>query len=231
MGSARGVLLFSLALLSAPALGAEPASGLRVGRITIRTQNVFSEVEAKSGKLYRALDRARVKTRPSVIAKFLLFHEGEPYDEEKLRATERNLRELGFLKAAKVTAREPRNGRVDVDVETQDSWTLVPGVPLASAGGTTTYGLQLLERDLLGTGRELSISYNKEVERITRVVEFIDPTLFGPYWEGRFSFGHNSDGNRVRASVIHPFTTLTALESHEARLDVFSQTTRTYDAG
>jgi hypothetical protein len=219
-------------LLTAFRLGAEEpeSSPLRVGKITIRTENVFSPRETTSG-LYRTLNRAHVTTRPAVIRKFLLFKEGEPYDPEKLKETEKNLRELGFLKSAAVTAGAPHGGLVDVLVVTQDSWSLLPGVPIASAGGQTTYGLQLLERNLLGRGRELSLSYNKEVQRITRILEYIDPYLFGSYWTGRFSQAWNSDGERTRAEVIHPFSALSSLRSHELGLDVFRQTTRTYALG
>jgi hypothetical protein len=222
----------ALGLLIAPGLGAEEPENpsLRVGRITIRTVPVFSREEATSG-LYRALNRVHATTRPVVIRKFLLFKEGDPYAPGKLEETEKNLRELGFLKSASVTAGAPHGGLVDVLVVTQDSWSLLPGLPIASAGGQTTYGVQLLERNLLGTGRELSLSYNKEIERITRVVEYIDPYLLGSYWSGRFSQAWNSDGERTRAEVSHPFSSLSSPLSHDVRLDVFGQTTRTYAAG
>jgi hypothetical protein len=223
------VLLTSLRSLG---LGAEEPEGppLRVGKITIRTVPVFSREEATS-RLYRAMNRAHVTTRPSVIRKFLLFKEGDPYDPGKLKETEKNLRELGFLKSASVTAGAPRGGVVDILVVTQDSWSLLPGIPIASAGGQTTYGLQLLERNLLGTGRELSFSYNKEIQRITRILEYIDPYLLGSYWSGRFSQGWNSDGERTRAELSHPFSYLSSPRSHDFGLDVFGQTTRTYADG
>ncbi|HSB63658.1 MAG TPA: hypothetical protein VLJ18_05800 [Thermoanaerobaculia bacterium] len=221
-----------LALLIALRLGAEEPEGpaLRIGRITIRAVNVFSPQETTS-RLYRAMNRAHVPTHPSVIRKFLLFKEGDPFVPGKLEETEKNLRELGFLKSASVTASAPHGGVVDVLVVTQDSWSLLPGVPIASAGGQTTYGFQLLERNLFGTGRELSLSYNKEIQRITRIVEYVDPYLLGSYWSGRFSQGWNSDGERTRAEVIHPFSSLSSAQSHGLRLDVFGQTTRTYTDG
>ncbi len=221
-----------LVLLSARPLGATGSgtASLRIGKITVRSENVFSPRETTS-RLYRAMDRAHVATRPSVIRRFLLFKEGDAYDPRKLEETERNLRDLGFLKSASVSAGPPHDGLVDVLVATQDSWSLLPGVPIASNGGTTTYGVQLLEGNLLGTGRELSFSYNKEIDRTTRVLEFFDPYLFGSYWSGRFSQAWNSDGRRTRAEVIHPFVSLSSPRSNAFGLDVFGQTTRTYADG
>ncbi|MGE5715065.1 MAG: hypothetical protein ACM369_00305, partial [Acidobacteriota bacterium] len=66
---------------------------------------------------------------------------------------------------------------------------------------------------------------------ITRVLEYVDPYLFGSYWTGRFSQGWNSDGKRTRAEVSHPFSALSSLRAHEFGLDVFGQTTRTYADG
>ncbi len=228
----RGAAALHLALL-VPLAGraAGPEDGLRVGAITIQTENVFSPDEADSGRLYGALNRVRIKTRPEVIRSFLLFREGDPFEKEKLAETERNLRTLPFLKSASVTAEEPHDGVVDVLVVTQDRWTLLPGVPIASNGGTTTYGLTLLERDFLGTGREISFAYNQEIERITRVLSFADPSLFGAYWAARVSEGWNSDGNRTRADVIHPFVSLESPRAHQLGLDVFGQTTRLYGEG
>jgi hypothetical protein len=226
------VMASSLVLLTALRLGAEEPENpaLRVGKITIRTVPVFSQDEATS-RLYRAMNRAHVTTRPAVIRKFLLFKEKDPYDPKKLEETEKNLRELGFLKSASVTAGAPHGGLVDVLVVTQDSWSLLPGVPIASNGGQTTYGLQLLERNLLGTGRELSFGYNKDIQRITRIIEYIDPYLLGSYWSGHFAQGWNSDGDRTRAEVSHPFSSLSSPRSHDFSLDVFGQTTRTYADG
>ena len=232
----RGKILrgaaFGLALLVPLALrAAGPEEALHVGTITIRTENVFSKEEEDEGRLYQALNRVRIKTNPDVIRKFLLFREGEPFEKQKLEETERNLRTLPFLKAVSVTAGEPHEGAVDILVVTQDRWTLLPGVPIASNGGTTTYGLQVLERDFLGTGREISFAYNREIERLTRVLSFTDPNLFGAYWAARVAQGWNSDGNRTRAEVIHPFVSLVSPSAHRAGLDVFGQTTRFYADG
>src|SRR5260370_1618761 len=49
------------------------------------------------GWVYRAADALHIETRESVIRKFLLFQEGDPYDPTRLEESERNLRVLPFL--------------------------------------------------------------------------------------------------------------------------------------
>src|SRR6202162_2810069 len=92
----RAALTGLLVALSCRVLADEPP--LRVGSITIRALNVFSPEEAAHGWVYRAADALHIETRESVIRKFLLFREGEPYDPARLEETERNLRVLPFLK-------------------------------------------------------------------------------------------------------------------------------------
>ena len=191
------------ALFSAAAGSAQP--DLRIGKITIRTLNVFSPEEAASGWFYRAADALHVTTRSGVVRRFLLFHEGDSYDPELLAQTERNLRQLHFIKLAWVVAALPHDGLVDVDVTTQDGWTTEIGGSFGSKGGKTTYGVNLSEKNLAGSGRTLAVGYDKDTERITRSFEFLDPYLFGPYWSESLLISTTSDGYQQELEVKRPF--------------------------
>lgn len=190
--------------LAAPA-AAPGEEALRVGQIRVRTLDVFSPEEASRGWLYRTADALRVQTRESVIRKFLLFEEGDPFDRSLLEQTERNLRTLPFLKSSSVTASAPHDGVVDVEVVTQDAWTTEPGISFGGKGGATTYGFDLKEKDFLGTGRTVAVSYSKDPDRVSRALEYRDPYLFGPYWIGSFAYLDNSDGGEQRVRVGRPF--------------------------
>jgi Surface antigen variable number repeat len=229
MRAGRRMVLGLAAILVAAGLAAgEP---LRIGTITIRSLDVFSPAEASRGWFYRAANSLHIETRPSVIRKFLLFREGDPYDPAKLAESERNLRQLGFIKLASVVPRPPHDGLVDVDVVTQDAWTTEPGVSFGSKGGTTTYGFDLKEKDLLGTGRELSLNYDKGTERTTRSIQYKDPYIFGPYWFGQLVYAINSDGREEKAQVERPFFSFTSPWSLNALFDNLRQNERIYQSG
>jgi hypothetical protein len=193
-----------LLALSIPlaAAGDEP---LRIGRITVRSVNVFSPEEAARGWLYRAANAVHFETRESVIRKFLLFREGDPYDSTRLEETERNLRALPFLKAASVLPGPKHDGFVDVEVTTQDAWTTQPGISYGKKGGVTTYSFSFEEKDLLGTGRSAQVLYGKDVDRINRFVAYKDPYFFGPYWNADFLYSANSDGTEEAVRIGRPF--------------------------
>ncbi len=189
-------------LIAPAAAGQEP---LRVGRITIRSVNVFSPEEAARGWVYRAANAVHFETRESVIRKFLLFREGDRYDAARLEETERNLRALPFIKTASVLPGPRHDGLVDVEVTTQDAWTTQPGISYGKKGGVTTYSFSLEEKDLLGTGRSAQVSYGRDVDRINRFVQYKDPYFFGPYWNADFFYSANSDGSEEAARIGRPF--------------------------
>lgn len=201
-GSVRAAVLGLALLCSALAGGQEP---FQIGQVTIRALDVFSPEEAARGWLYRAADALHIETRESVIRKFLLFAEGDVYNPTRLEETERNLRALPFLKSASVTAGPPHDGVVDVEVVTQDAWTTEPGISFGGKGGTTTYAFDLKEKDFLGTGRQVAVAYARGTERIIRLVQYKDPYLFGPYWNGNFTYLYNSDGAEARVRINRPF--------------------------
>ncbi len=224
----RAALTGLLAALPCRVLADEP---LRVGQIAIRSLNVFSPEEAARGWLYRAADALHIETRESVIRKFLLFREGEPFDPALLEETERNLRLLPFLKAASVLPGPPHDGVVDVTVTTQDAWTTQPGISFGKKGGVTTYAFSLEEKDLLGTGRSAAVAYGKDIDRINRSVEYKDPYLLGPYWNSDFLYSSNSDGTEEAIRIGRPFYSFVTPWATDFLLTHLSQNDRIFEDG
>ncbi|HYK41497.1 MAG TPA: hypothetical protein VE007_03850, partial [Thermoanaerobaculia bacterium] len=220
-------------LLANVAVGQEPVpEPPRVGTITIRALDVFSPEEAARGWLYRTANAVRFNTRESVIRKFLLFREGEVFDPLRLDETERNLRVLPFLKSALVTAGKPHDGVVDVEVITQDAWTTEPGISFGGKGGVTTYGFDLKEKDFLGTGRTLSIAYDKDAERSNRSFEYIDPYFLGKsYVLGDFLYANNSDGEEERVAIGRPFAAFSSRNSASILFDHLTLSNRIFARG
>jgi hypothetical protein len=218
-------------LVSATAGGVAAGEPVRVGTITVRTLDVYTAGESESGWPYRAAAAVHVKTRESVIRKFLLFHEGDPYEPERLVETERNLRSLRFIKRASVVAGPAHDGVVDVTVTTQDTWTTEPSLAVSRKGGVSTFGASLTERDLLGSGRELEIAYDEETTRISRSFMFTDPNLFGPYRKGWVFHSENSDGQADQGGIERPFSSVSTARSGALLYDVSRGHERIYRNG
>jgi hypothetical protein len=199
------LLPLALSLLLGSPLFAQATPPLRIGKVTIRNLDVYTAHEASRGRFYRTADRLHIETKPSVIERFLLFHEGDEYRPERLAETERNLRTLRFLKSASVTASPPHDGVVDVTVTTQDSWSISPETQGGSKGGASTYGVNLSDGNVFGYGKDISVGWDKGADRSRSTIEYNDPSFFAPYWNAKVRYGSNSDGYEHRMVVTRPF--------------------------
>ena len=116
-----------------------PVPELRIGRVILERNNIFSpeEVAAAGGAervLRRAMNGLHVGTREHIVRRELLFAAGDAYDPADLAETERNLRRLGFLNNVRVVAVDTLDdGTVDVMVSTRESWTLQANVGFSLA--------------------------------------------------------------------------------------------------
>ena len=203
----------------------------RIGAITVETREVFSGEEASRGWLYGVADALHTTTRESVVRRFLLFAEGDPFDPVLLEESERNLRLLGFIKSASVTAGWAHDGVVDIIVVTQDALTLQIGVSGGSIGGRLLGGLKLGEHNLFGTGRELTVGFGKEMQRSFRSIELRDPSLFAAYGVGHLLYASNSDGADRVLEYQRPFYSVRTPWAVELDLRDISQRDAIYSGG
>ncbi len=203
----------------------------RIGMITINSVDVYSKSEAAKGRFYRAADALHIETRDSVIRKFLLFHEGDEYRPERLAETERILRALHFLKSASVTASPPHDGIVDVTVTTQDAWSIAPETQAGNKGGESTYGASITDSNLLGLGKEVSLSWDKTIDRTRLALDYQDPALNSRFWSAHLAYGHNSDGYDRRFVLRRPFYSFATPWSADLSWLAFQQDDRIYANG
>src|SRR5262249_15469549 len=146
---------------------------------------IIGKITITPGALFRGRANVlHVQTREPLLRSFLLFHEGEPFDEARLRETERNLRALDFLRSASVTASEPHDGVVDVSVVTEDAFTTDFNADFSNDGGRSLYDVDLTQKNLFGSGAEADLRFANGRERNTRSLELLHPALLGAYWNG-----------------------------------------------
>src|SRR2546422_7190293 len=199
----------------APAGGAAPAEAgpvpaadrpILIGRITIEIVDVFDPSKpGEDGWFNRFVDLLHIRTREEVIRRQLLFHEGDVLDPEVLAETERNLRALGYLRKAEVTADQHENGVADVHVRVQDSWTTRASYRLGRTGGHTRAELEAQEGNLLGFGKQLGFSFASNQDRKQDTFEYSDEQLFGTRVHMDVSHTNSSDGNGDAFLLERPF--------------------------
>ena len=211
-------LLCAIACRGAPATeAAQPvpspaeleARGTIIGEIHIVVGDVFDTgVEGESGWLYRTANKLHINTRESVVRDQLLFKPGEPYRHRVVLETERLLRANDYLYDAVITPVAYDGRTVDLEVRTRDVWTLNPGFSFSRKGGENTWGAQIEEDNLLGTGRALDFEWQSDVDRESFGVSYFDPHFRHSFTRLGVAYIDADDGSTKLLQVNRPFYAL-----------------------
>lgn len=208
------------------------AAGARIGEITIRSLQIFDVDDPRENKaLYRAANRLHIRTHESVIRAYLLFSSGDLYSARVLQETERNLRDLRFLREPTVRATRYRDGVVDIEVITHDVWTLQVGPSFGRSGGTNSSSFSFADQNFLGRGKTLILGVERNIDRTGQVVEWRDPSINGSRWHDDIYWSKTSDGHERRLGIWRPFYALTSRNSYGLLASDSMLTTTRYALG
>ena len=194
-----------------PSFAELEAAQARIGEVRVRTEDVFDTSNPKEDRaFYRWTNALHMQTRVGVIENALLFKRGDPVSVAVIDETERLLRAQRYLYDVQIRPLAVQDGVVDIEVVTRDSWSIIPGVSAARAGGENSTGIRLREYNLLGTGTTLGIDHASDVDRTSDRVLLSNDRAFGTWTAASLSLARNSDGERQAVSVVRPFYSLDA---------------------
>jgi len=206
--------------------------GATVGTVSVRVDNVFNPaIPGEDLYLYRLVNKLHIRTRPDVIEHRLLLAEGQPFDEEKARESERILRDVHYLYDADVCVQGYQDGAVNLNVWAQDVWTLKPGFQFGRSGGQSTAGFRVEELNLFGRGIKVALGQTYGVDRDSTVFQYRDQNLFGSWVTGDATFISSSDGHTVDLLVEQPFYALDARQAGSGRYLDEAFVGKLYDRG
>jgi len=184
-------------------------AGARIGSIHLNNRQLFDIEHAdEDTSLSRVANRLHVSTRDHTIEDQLLFKPGDVYRASLLAESARILRDTRYLRDAQVRPVAYHDGVVDVEVVTQDVWTLNPGFNFGRKGGKNTGGIEIEDLNFLGTGTQLGIGFTSGVDRDSKTVFYRDRQLGSSWWDLSTSYSDNSDGRLASFSLNHPFYAL-----------------------
>jgi outer membrane protein assembly factor BamA len=183
--------------------------GARIGNIAIEVDDVF-ETGTHLAAPYRIANDLHISTHDTTVQQQLLFHTGDKYDRRVLDETARLLRALRYLNEASV---EPvryneADNTVDVLVRVHDVWTLSPGLSFGRKGGTNSTRVTFDDMNFLGLGKQLSFARSSNVDRTSWEFGYVDPNLFGSWWQLSADYAALSDGDAKTLSLERPFYAL-----------------------
>ena len=208
------------------------ALDVRIGEITIESQNIFDLDDPEENRLlYRWANKLHVVTRPQVIRSQLLIAEGDEYSERLIEESERLLRQNVYLREADIETVSLEDGLVDLRVSTADVWSLTPSITAGREGGQNRLGLGVRERNLFGRGMLLSFKYKSTVDRDTAIFDFADRHFRGTRNNFAVRIGENSDGYDRQLYFAKPFFALDSRRSNGVSIAAVDLTEPLYDRG
>ncbi len=210
-----------------------PASAkLVIGDIRIDNGDIFDlEDPVHDGTLHQVLNALHIQTRENVVRNQLLFSEGEALDPRRLAETERYLRDSRYLSDAEVLAVGCRQDAVDLRVHTMDSWSLTPSISFSRKGGQNFGGFEIQETNLFGSGSELKLGWDRDIERDRTELRYADRQLGRSRVGLLASLQDYDEGYRYVVDIGQPFYALDARRSGGVRLDFFDQLDGLYSEG
>ena len=209
-----GAALVLIPLTSPAAQAGSDRPPPRIGAIEIVGHEVFDEPTRGISAPYRVANKIHIQTRERVIRRELLFAVGDALNPELLAQTERNLRALPFLRDASVeTIPAGANGdevadRVDVRVVVWDTWSLAPRLQFERVDDSAEWEVGVSELNLLGLGKEVSVSHQVTLDRTASRFLYRDPQLAGSRFVLTTAAADLSDGDEGFLALDRPFYSL-----------------------
>lgn len=153
------------------------SSGLRIREILILPQDIIHPDDPYP----TILNAIHVTTRASVIERELLFARGDVYDPALIAETERNLRRLPILAAARILPlRTDEPGTVDVLVVTRDLWSIRFESSFNLVGSLLQYlRIRPTEHNFGGRDKKLGLDFEYTLGTLAVGQQYLDRRIFG----------------------------------------------------
>ncbi|PCI36424.1 MAG: hypothetical protein COB53_09620 [Elusimicrobia bacterium] len=205
----RRILLGGIILFASLTVSAQEISQVSIERI-----NVFDPtVPGEDWWPFQTANRIHIPTRKHIIEHDNLLPVGSLFDPLKAIETERNLRSLGFLRHASVRPLLLKDGTTDLQIRTQDAWTLLPQLSLGTEGGDDFLVYGISESNLLGLGKSISIFHSQVGGEIRNDLRYTDPRLLGSWNELTTQFADTNRGSEAGVRILKPFFSLTETQA------------------
>lgn len=183
-----------------------------VGEIRVHRLNVFDpSVPGEDWWGFQMANKIHIPTKEYVLRREILMNPGDRWDPLLAIESERNLRSTDFIRSAELHPSPTSDGKVNLDLYSQDAWTLIPQISVGTEGGQNylTYGVS--ESNLLGYGKEASIIHGD----ITGIgsdqrteYRYHDPRVWGSRVDATGIYTTGNYGDQTGVLAERPFFSL-----------------------
>lgn len=203
-------------------------NGKTIRSIRVHVREIFDEENLSA--LYRFANNLKINTKEQVVLRELLFKEGDAFDDFVMQESERNLRLLGFLREIRIVPTADGDS-VDIEVFSQDTWTIIPQFAFTSGTGNQRLTAGLAENNLLGLGKRVEALYEEDRNRTSYSALYDDPRVWGTLNRALVARLERSDGDETLFLFGRPFRSLVDKFSWDTTLDVSNTIGRLFSNG
>ena len=181
-----------------------PYEGRRIAEIRIERGHPF---DPEGHWIGRTANRLHTLTRRSIIARDLLFAQGDTLDPQVIVRTLQLLQSRRYLSDVAVEVRPDTLDTMQVDliVRTRDSWTIDVDAGFHGSGEAS---LGLSESNLFGRGHRLRLETNLDYRNFDyggNAVEYGVSNLFGSFFDFEFAAGRAFRTSRFEVGLHKEF--------------------------
>ena len=204
--------------------------GKIIKEININIKDIFDD-DGKLGFVYKTANRLKVSTKEYVVQQELFFKVGEKYNDFLVRESERELRSKKFLNKVEIHGVLNTDDTVTINVQVQETWTLIPEVSYSSSNGSKHQAIGVSESDIFGVGKRLEILNRKVDNRRTLETVWEDPRFMGTKTRILGAHFQRDDGDNTLFVFGQPYRTLADKQSWDVDGEVGNLIGRLYKNG
>jgi outer membrane protein assembly factor BamA len=189
--------------------------GAVIGAIAIVQRKVLEPSDAVPSWVPMDLvNRLHIITAEHVIRTEVLFEEGDRLDPALIEETRRNLRRLDYFRDESMECTLMEDGKVQVTVRVKETWSIVPIFSVQGVGGKQSITAGLMDKNLMGQGKGLSVAYRSGIESDNTYIEnslrtsYSDPNILGSRFQMSWTVQALETGEYLTATFQRPFFSL-----------------------
>jgi hypothetical protein len=208
------------------------AMGATIGEIRIDTHNIFDLDDPREDNwLFRLANTLHVRTRPQVIRRDLLFKPGERVSARLVEETERLLLSKSFYYDVAIVPTNYRDGVVDVNVVTRDTWTINLNAKYSRSGGSSSSKIGVMDTNVAGTALKFGFLQSSDPDRRGQEVEIDYGQAFDGHTQLAYVEGDYDDGFRKVGTISRPFYALDTRWAYGATWESYDRVDSIYNTG
>ena len=169
--------IFLLFLIATPLLNAQDTNKIFIKKI------IFEQHEIMPDSFFFAgiVNALHISTKEYTLRKNLLFREGDTTKRVFIIESEKNLRDLEFLRDVAIDTLGNSTDSIILKVRAKDKWTTSIGANFNLNGNLHNYGLRFKEQNFIGLGTNISLDFSRTNFGDNKEIIIDEKNLFGSF--------------------------------------------------